>query len=228
MLRVPHKFPPFPPFLPHLRQPLVVTAFVQQDLRYYRRIRLLLIVHVQIMDSPSCTVQTPPLEARKSGDLTAPAQEASTHAGFFDAAGSHHGLPCRHAKCCFPLVQRRQHPRTRISTLNFRPACAAVNASRSTSRLLTHDSRSVWLAKPSLQEFFLPYLLTVCAVALYASAWSSPSTPQHSLISGRYPLPMPDFHQLEHASFAWRTKIKKLPVSSKWQTKSLLRQNTFL
>jgi len=117
-------------------------------------------------DSPSCTVQTPPLEARKSRDLTAPAQEASTHAGFFDAAGSSHDSPLRHVQCCFPPQEQRQHPGINISTLNVRPACAAVNASHATSRLHTHDSRLVWLAKPSLWVFCLPYLLTVCAVAL--------------------------------------------------------------
>jgi hypothetical protein len=30
--------------------------------------------------------------------------------------------------------------------------------------------------------------------------------PQHSLPGGRYPLPEPDFHRLDRASFAWRTQ----------------------
>jgi hypothetical protein len=30
--------------------------------------------------------------------------------------------------------------------------------------------------------------------------------PQHSLPGGRYPLPGPDFHRLDRASFAWRTQ----------------------
>jgi hypothetical protein len=30
---------------------------------------------------------------------------------------------------------------------------------------------------------------------------------QHSLPGGRYPLPGPDFHLLDHASFAWRTNV---------------------
>jgi hypothetical protein len=42
-------------------------------------------------------------------------------------------------------------------------------------------------------------------IAVYASPWSSPSTAQHSLPGGRYPLPGPDFHRLDRASFAWRT-----------------------
>jgi hypothetical protein len=29
---------------------------------------------------------------------------------------------------------------------------------------------------------------------------------QHSLPGGRYPLPEPDFHRLDRASFAWRTQ----------------------
>ena len=38
------------------------------------------------------------------------------------------------------------------------------------------------------------------AIVVYASSWSSPSTTQHSLPGGSYPLPGPDFHRLEHAS----------------------------
>ncbi len=38
-------------------------------------------------------------------------------------------------------------------------------------------------------------------IAVYASPWSSPSTPQHSLSGGRYPLPEPDSHRLDHLSF---------------------------
>src|SRR5271157_1181806 len=37
-------------------------------------------------------------------------------------------------------------------------------------------------------------------IAVYASPWSSPSTTQHSLPGGRYPLPEPDFHRLDRAS----------------------------
>src|SRR4029077_9674116 len=35
---------------------------------------------------------------------------------------------------------------------------------------------------------------------------------QHSLPGGRYPLPGPDFHRLDRASFAWRTATP----SSQW------------
>ena len=45
-------------------------------------------------------------------------------------------------------------------------------------------------------------------IAVYASPWSSPSTTQHSLPGGRYPLPGPDFHRLDRASFAWRTMAR--------------------
>ena len=43
-------------------------------------------------------------------------------------------------------------------------------------------------------------------LAVYASRPSSPMIPQHSLPGGRYPLPGPDFHRLDRASFAWRTQ----------------------
>ena len=49
-------------------------------------------------------------------------------------------------------------------------------------------------------------------ITVYASPWSSPSPTQHSLPSGRYPLPGPDFHRLDPASFAWRTATP----SSQW------------
>src|SRR5882757_6028481 len=38
-------------------------------------------------------------------------------------------------------------------------------------------------------------------IAVYASRWSSPATPQHSLPSARYGLLGPDLHRLERASF---------------------------
>jgi hypothetical protein len=43
-------------------------------------------------------------------------------------------------------------------------------------------------------------------LAVYASRPPSPMIPQHSLPGGRYPLPGPDFHRLDRASFAWRTR----------------------
>jgi hypothetical protein len=43
-------------------------------------------------------------------------------------------------------------------------------------------------------------------LAVYASRPPSPTTPQHSLPGGRYSLPGPDFHRLDRASFAWRTR----------------------
>jgi hypothetical protein len=42
-------------------------------------------------------------------------------------------------------------------------------------------------------------------IAVYASPLPSPTAAQHSLAGGRYPLPAPDFHRLDRASFAWRT-----------------------
>src|SRR5438552_11849424 len=44
-------------------------------------------------------------------------------------------------------------------------------------------------------------------IAVYASPWALPPTTQHSLPGGRYPLPGPDFHRLDRASFAWRTNV---------------------
>src|SRR5579863_3305073 len=45
-------------------------------------------------------------------------------------------------------------------------------------------------------------------IAVYASSWSLPSTTQHSLPGWRYPLPGPDFHRLDRASFSWRTNVQ--------------------
>ena len=47
-------------------------------------------------------------------------------------------------------------------------------------------------------------------ITVYASPWSSPSTTQHSLPSGRYPLLGPDFRRLDRASFlAHRYEFKQ-------------------
>jgi hypothetical protein len=43
------------------------------------------------------------------------------------------------------------------------------------------------------------------AIAVYASQPLSPAATQHSLPSGCYPLPEPDFHRLDRTSFGWRT-----------------------
>jgi hypothetical protein len=45
------------------------------------------------------------------------------------------------------------------------------------------------------------------AIAVYASTTPSPTPSQHSLPGGRYPLPEPVFHRLDHASLAWRTTV---------------------
>ena len=59
-------------------------------------------------------------------------------------------------------------------------------------------------------------------IAVYASPWSSPSTPQHSLLGGRYPLPRPDLHRLELASFAWRTRLSGSGVDGVYQAFQLI------
>jgi hypothetical protein len=59
-------------------------------------------------------------------------------------------------------------------------------------------------ATPYLDRTFTGWNTPACPGALYASHPPSPATTQHSLRGGRYPLPRPDFHRLEHASFPWR------------------------
>ena len=51
-------------------------------------------------------------------------------------------------------------------------------------------------------------------IAVYASPLPSPTDAQHSLAGGRYPLPAPDFHRLDLASFAWRTLFARKPQIS--------------
>ncbi len=74
----------------------------------------------------------------------------------------------------------------RITAPHMLPSAVATASAPATSRIS-------WL-NPT------PQMITV-----YASPWSSPSPTQHSLPGGRYPLPGPDFHRLDRASFAWRT-----------------------
>src|SRR6266704_5694256 len=49
-------------------------------------------------------------------------------------------------------------------------------------------------------------------ITVYASQPPSPATTQHSLPGARYGLPGPDFHRLDHASFAWRTSNPSLSL----------------
>src|SRR6266446_6056445 len=74
----------------------------------------------------------------------------------------------------------------RVTAPHMLPSAIATASAPATSRIS-------WL-NPT------PQMITV-----YASPWSSPSPTQHSLPGGRYPLPGPDFHRLDRASFAWRT-----------------------
>ena len=76
----------------------------------------------------------------------------------------------------------------RVTAPHMLPSAIATASAPATSRIS-------WL-NPT------PQMITV-----YASPWSSPSPTQHSLPGGRYPLPGPDFHRLDRASFAWRTAI---------------------
>jgi hypothetical protein len=53
-----------------------------------------------------------------------------------------------------------------ISQLNTLPACAPVNASRTTLRSATHDSGSGWFATPFLYDSFIHYSTPVYPGAL--------------------------------------------------------------
>ena len=81
----------------------------------------------------------------------------------------------------------------RVTAPHMLPSAVATASAPATSRIS-------WL-NPT------PQMITV-----YASPWSSPSPTQHSLPGGRYPLPGPDFHRLDRASFTWRTATP----SSQW------------
>src|SRR6266567_3386588 len=53
-------------------------------------------------------------------------------------------------------------------------------------------------------------------ITVYASQPPSPATTQHSLPGARYGLPGPDFHRLDHASFAWRTSNPSCHAKKEW------------
>src|SRR3954471_10758182 len=64
-----------------------------------------------------------------------------------------------------------------------------------------------------LDEATVACWVTFCAEAIrlliqFVALQSSPSTPQHSLPGGRYPLPGPDFHRLERASFPGARRVE--------------------
>jgi hypothetical protein len=64
---------------------------------------------------------------------------------------------------------------------------------------------------------FMLAMVTPHTITVYASPWSSPPTTQHSLPGGRYPLPGPDFHRLDRASFAWRTTTPLIFLVHIWR-----------
>jgi hypothetical protein len=65
-------------------------------------------------------------------------------------------------------------------------------------------------ARLSLSRLNIPLHM----IAVYASRPPSPTTTQHSLQGGTLlPLPSPDFHRLERASFAWRTDNAFLKIT---------------
>jgi len=90
------------------------------------------------------------------------------------------------------------------------PSCVIWSQTPAGRQCLAYRHRSCCVRRfappPPLRQadFVAPYIPHT--IAVYASLWSSPSTPQHSLPGGRYPLPGPDFHRLDRASFAWRTQ----------------------
>ena len=93
----------------------------------------------------------------------------------------------------------------RITAPHMLPSAVATASAPATSRIS-------WL-NPT------PQMITV-----YASPWSSPPPTQHSLPGGRYPLPGPDFHRLDRASFAWRPATPSAPPPrSTWSRTSASR-----
>jgi hypothetical protein len=92
----------------------------------------------------------------------------------------------------------RTRPGSKIRTA--RPA--SIRASRaSRSQPPEASSPATRTLRSAFEAQYSPRRL-----AVYASRPSSPMIPQHSLLGGRYPLPGPDFHRLDRASFAWRTQ----------------------
>jgi hypothetical protein len=82
--------------------------------------------------------------------------------GVFDHAGS---------RCISQFTTHRVLPSTpdngvgtqlnRFSGLNTQPVHTAVNASPTTLRMPTHDSRPPWFARPSVYDSFIHYPLPV-------------------------------------------------------------------
>ena len=107
---------------------------------------------------PSRTAHLPP-SGRKGVMRPHGSRSESFHtcSGSQTARGSAMARHSRHSRCCFPSPRGRQHLEITITPLNFRPACAPVNASPTTSRPPAHDSGSVWFGY-SFTVGFLPPL----------------------------------------------------------------------
>ena len=161
-----------------------------------------------------------PGTASQGGDkeIPVPAQEVCVHAEGLKTTRGGKG-PCDDgpAPVAFCLPRRHRHPGLHC----FRRSIPRLYAPLSTLRVLPRGSvprmtrgqrgslllhRDGLAPSTSCRSPGAPWLNpTPQTITVYASPWSSPSTTQHSLPGGRYPLPGPDFHRLDRASFAWRT-----------------------
>src|SRR3954469_13673286 len=131
------------------------------------------------------------------GDLPVPLPETSVHASD-DAGWSSHE---RTRSCCLLLPRRHRHPGLHC----FRRSIPGLHAPLSTLHPGPHGPRrmtrgrcgSLRLHRNGLSPSVscrspgAPWLNPPPhTIAVYASPWSSPSTAQHSLPGGRYPLPV--------------------------------------
>src|ERR1700730_18376346 len=92
--------------------------------------------------------------------------------GASDLAGYKCSLPKRRIDCGLPLTPTGSASRTRFfSRLNTQPALSPVNASPSGLPHATHDSGSLWLARPLTFETFIQYNLPVYTGAQEFKSW---------------------------------------------------------
>ena len=123
-----------------------LSGFVRRLHRYYRAVRLPLLVH-RCRTALAFTTRPFLLSSvGEQGISRFPRELFLCMLKVSDPVGSSLGLPFRPSRCCLPHSPRASAPHAWLTRLNTRPAHSFINASWLNLRTTTHDSSPVWVA----------------------------------------------------------------------------------
>ena len=157
----------WPPSLHPLRgQPLRPTwvvpmaeTLVRGLHRYYGAIRPPTIVHHRRTSGDFPMRPSARCRVGGGGISRFPHKVRTCMPGVSDRVGSRCASRYRHIRCGLPQSPTRSAPHSSLSRLNTQPARTPINASQPWLPTTTHDSGTLWLAKPSTLKTFT---LTPC------------------------------------------------------------------